>query len=364
MARRFPFWLIAVIALAVPAFSACQRQPHSPAPAAGEPPVVTVALAGDTGLGLAVEAIPWIEKNGYHRAFDHVRGVIADADFFVLNLEAPIVPPDTESIFGQRRPWQDARVAQALAQEGVDAVGLANNHLMDFGRAGMDTTLAALNEAGLKTFGAGENLAAAREPLILEKSGVKIGIVAGCRPRKWPLLAEKDVPGVAPLTEPRWSRDIAALKKRVDFVIAYPHWGDCYHRKLKEHQRDLAAAAIKAGADLVVGHHPHIPQTVEWIDGKPVFFSIGNFVYHGVRKKSRKATLDRDYAWVLTVAFSRSALESITVTPFFNHNLQVDFTPRPATPTEARGLFDVLLPRDSQTWQVDGNHAVLRPPRT
>ncbi|MDP8224800.1 MAG: CapA family protein [Candidatus Lernaella stagnicola] len=349
-------WLLAFL-LAMGS-AGCERTARSKTLSVDEPTVMTVTLVGDLGLGLAVESYPWIKKNGYDAAFEHVRPHMKGADYFVANLETPIVDPEMETVFGERRPRHDRAVAAVLKKEGVGIVGLANNHLMDYGEAGLKTTIRYLDEAGIRHFGAGVNLEEARRPLILEKDGFKTAIVAGCRPRKWRLLATAKLPGVAPVTEPRWGRDIREAKKQADFVIAYPHWGACYHPKVKDSQRQFAAIAVNAGADIVVGHHPHIPQKVEMQKGVPVLYSIGNFVYHGVRKKGRDRTLKYDYSWIAKIEITRKGLKSVTIIPFFNNNMRVDFTPRPAKVEKARWLYNRLLPPDS--WQFEDSVAVLR----
>jgi poly-gamma-glutamate capsule biosynthesis protein CapA/YwtB (metallophosphatase superfamily) len=356
---RHEFLLLAAfLALAT---AGCHQQPGGDA--AAQPTAMTIGLAGDTGLGLAVEAGPWIAEHGYHQAFTHLREHIKRSDFFVVNLETAIVPPELATVFGKRRPRQPPEVAKVLADEGIDAMGLANNHMMDFGPEGLAATLENLAAAGVDTFGAGSNLAAARRPLLLEKDGVTVAIVAGCRPRKWALLAENDRPGVAPLTERRWKKDIAAAKKIADVVIAFPHWGHCYSRKLTDEQKELARAAVDAGADLVIGHHSHIPQTVEMIDGTPVFYSVGNFLFHGVRREKREKTLKYDFTWIAEVAVAKSGVKSVTVRALFNHNMKVDFTPRPVNARRAQRLFARLLPAEADWWRAEADRVVVRPVR-
>lgn len=338
----------------------CGRSPDHQSPI-DDATILTVTFAGDLGLGLAVQSYPWIEKNGYHAAFANVRPVIKDTDFFIPNLESPITDPETPSIFPKRRPRQPPEVATALQDEGVTIVGLANNHQMDFGKPGLDSTLKYLHAAGIKTFGAGENLAQATEPLILEKNGYKVAVVAGCRPRKWQLLATDELAGVAPLERKPWSKAIKKAKKKADFVVALPHWGECNKSKISDEEKKYAQITVDAGADLVIGHHPHIPQTMEIIRGVPVLYSIGNFIFHGIRQielEKGPRNLRFDYSWVTKVEWTRRGLKSITIIPFFNNNLKTDFTPRPAEPKNARWLYERLLPEGY--WEQTGNRAVIR----
>jgi poly-gamma-glutamate synthesis protein (capsule biosynthesis protein) len=170
-------------------------------------------------------------------------------------------------------------------------------------------TRARLKEQGIVTCGAGENLAAARRPAILEREGMKVGFLAyACTfphgfearttsPGLAPLRAynhfhevypEYFVPGYAPrietLPDPEDHRhleqDIEALRKQVDLVVTSFHWGD--HSRpfaLTDHERRTARLCIDRGADLVIGHHHHALRGVEWYGGKPIFYGLGHFVF-------------------------------------------------------------------------------------
>jgi poly-gamma-glutamate synthesis protein (capsule biosynthesis protein) len=195
--------------------------------------------------------------------------------------------------------------AAAIKAAGFDVISFASNHCMDWGTDGLLDTIAALQASGLQSIGAGANIAAARTPAYFEKNGTRIGILAyssilpqnywatdtqaGCAPmRAWTLQEqiEHDQPGTPSRTHSFAHReDLAALvadvnrvKEDADVVVLSMHWGIHFVPIVIAHyQREIAHAAIDAGVDIVIGHHPHLLKGVEIYKGKPVFYSLGNF---------------------------------------------------------------------------------------
>jgi hypothetical protein len=232
---------------------------------------------------------------------------------------------------------------------------------MDFGPEGLAFTMQALHTAGVATFGAGRNLADAARPLVLEKNGVRVGIIGGLSaiPKRVRVLAEKKQAGVAPLKSKKLKKAIKRLRRDVDAVVFFPHWGKNWTQKLTEDQTKLANAAAKAGADVVVGHHAHVAQRAAIIRQTPVLYSIGNFVYHGVRREKQYKTVKYDYALVTHLVIGRDGVREVILEPFFNQNLLVDFTPRPATQAEAEQLFADILAPINGWWTWRGTAAVI-----
>ncbi len=174
--------------------------------------------------------------------------------------------------------------AAALARAGFDGLSVATNHikncgLLDCGDRAFLDTLQALHAAGLWTVGAGENLDAALEPVVVEVQGVRFALVSlgKIEPRAF---AGPDSPGIAPLTPSNLRIAMErARAQRPDVIIALPHWGPEYEPTPNVWQRDLARQFVEEGATVVVGNHSHVVQGMEIIQGVPVFYSLGNFLF-------------------------------------------------------------------------------------
>ncbi len=239
--------------------------------------------------------------------FNQVRSPLQAADLVFANLECCLYElPDWAQ--ERRGFYTSPRHASALHDAGIQAVGNANN--VNIGHEAVLSTLAALNAASVPSVGAGANASAARAPLILVREGVRYGFLQRTAVY-WPdnheannhhagvaiikantayrpqleSQAARTRPGVPPevLT---WScpnslaqyrADISALRKQVDVVVASLHWG--YRREVLQYQREYAHAAIEAGADIVLGHGPHVILPVELYQGKPIIYGSGNFSF-------------------------------------------------------------------------------------
>lgn len=172
-----------------------------------------------------------------------------------------------------------------LRDLGIDAAGLANNHVFDYGEEAFVDTLETLEEAGIPYVGAGRNLAAAQAPLYLESEGFTIAYVAASRAEHYAVLTPEATgmtPGILWCYDDALFLDaISAAAARADYVVALPHWGTEHSTELEEGQAESAHAYIDAGADAVIGAHPHILQGIEYYNGKPILYSLGNFWFDG-----------------------------------------------------------------------------------
>jgi poly-gamma-glutamate synthesis protein (capsule biosynthesis protein) len=216
--------------------------------------------------------------------YDEVREIITRADLAVGTLNATIsdFPPHTGCV-----PTYvlvgSSQNADAMQRAGFDVMSVATNHIKNCGitncgdRAFFDT-LENLQRVGISPVGAGDNLAHAMEPLVVELNGVRFGFVS--LGQLEPLtFATEDQPGIAVLTEQNLTSAIQAARELADVVIVLPHWGPEDVPLPNWSQRGLAQVAVAAGADLVVGNHTHVIQAIEEIDGVTVFYGLGNFVF-------------------------------------------------------------------------------------
>ncbi|MEO7118775.1 MAG: CapA family protein [Candidatus Limnocylindrales bacterium] len=218
--------------------------------------------------------VPEYRKTG-HRGL--MRDYLKSADLTIANLENPT--PDDWIFHVEGTPFSGKpELLQIFTDAGFDFVSIANNHMADYGASGIKDTRRHLPEYGLKFAGAGRDIEEAAEYEILEVNGTRLAILpcVAVVPSEW---ADGNRAGSMPCTDERFVPNITRAATEADFVIVFPHWGIEYTFEPIRSQRRLAADFMSAGADLILGAHPHVTQAVEAIDGKLVFYSMGNFVF-------------------------------------------------------------------------------------
>jgi poly-gamma-glutamate synthesis protein (capsule biosynthesis protein) len=207
-----------------------------------------------------------------------VRHLIESADIAIANFENP-APNDFTFHASKTVFTADPKLIKGLADAGIDWVGLANNHIRDAGGDGILQTIANLKKYGIRSSGAGKNVAAARTPAILVAGGVKVAFLAYDTIRR-DYGASSSRAGSAQMSPAALKADVAAARKRgAQVVIVFPHWGSEYDPTPFAGQQNLARAAIDAGADMVIGNHAHWAGAVEVYEGKPIWYALGNFVF-------------------------------------------------------------------------------------
>ena len=166
---------------------------------------------------------------------------------------------------------------------GVDIVGLANNHVYDYGKDALLDTLDTLENAGIPYVGAGRNLEEAMRPVYLEADGKVIAFVAASRAeknRKTPQATDTE-PGVLLCYDTElFVQEIIEADANADIVVALPHWGAEYSTELEPEQIDSAREYIDAGADAIIGAHTHCLQGFEFYEGVPIVYSLGNYWFN------------------------------------------------------------------------------------
>lgn len=247
------------------------------------PPLTTLLFTGVIVPARCVQAA--IDERGDpDYPYAEVSDLIAGADLAVGTLNATIsdYPPRTGCVSTYVLVGGSENAA-ALARAGFDVMSVATNHIKNCGlsncgdRAFFDT-LANLESAGIVPVGAGQDLAAAAQPVVVEANGVRFGIVSLGQIEPLAFAGETS-PGIAVLDEASLRAAIAEARQVSDVVIAMPHWGPEDVPLPNYSQRQLAQVAVDAGADLVVGNHTHVVQAVQEIAGTPVFYGLGNFVF-------------------------------------------------------------------------------------
>ena len=315
-------------------FALTQEQPAAeatPVPADVWPKVFTVTFGGDTTLGSTdalrkrddcFEAVA--QEKGYGWFFSGLEALFASDDMTLINFEGTLTEETTkkEKKFNFKGP---AEYTDILTLGSVEAVTVANNHTLDYGTKGREDTIANLEAAGITVSGNGKLG-------IYEKNGVKVGMTGYCFPYS---NGKKDI-----------SKDVKALREAgCQIVIASFHWGSEYREDFTGEQRTIGRAAIKAGADIVVGHHPHIVQGVEAYQDSYILYSLGNLVFGGnVDPDDRDALA----AWVtFTVHEDRCEPPQLTLVPLRLTELAdgTDYRPIPAEGETAERIVKRVLRR-------------------
>ncbi|WP_232698710.1 CapA family protein [Brevibacillus daliensis] len=255
----------------------------------GEPPIepeqtqeqtVRLSFAGDIMMAAGhVETL--LKDKGYEYAFAHVKDLFLQDDYTVGNLETPLTengaPADNKEYVYKSSPL----AAPAMKASGIDLLNLANNHSMDQGESGLLDTMQALEQHELAYIGSGNNADRAYSPVYVERNGIKIAFLGFTRvipETSW--YAGKNKPGLAVSYDPAKAVEaISQAKNQADVVIVIAHWGKEKVDNPVDHQKELAHAYIDAGADLIVGGHPHVLQGFEQYKGKWIAYSTGNFIF-------------------------------------------------------------------------------------
>lgn len=239
---------------------------------------VRLTFVGDVIFADNVEVA--LKANGYDYPYRNVRTYLEQADLTIANLETPITERGTAEV-KQYAYRSSPKALPAFKEAGVDLVNLANNHILDYGTTGLLDTFEHLDKAGIRWFGAGRNASEAFKPVIVEEKGVKIAFLGFSKvvpTQEW--KAGKDRPGVADTYALKAPLDaIRKARTQADLVVVVAHWGIERHDTPEAYQRDFAREYIDAGADLVVGGHPHVLQGFENYKGKWIAYSLGNFIF-------------------------------------------------------------------------------------
>lgn len=240
---------------------------------------ITIILAGDIILNRGVEDM--INEHGdgdFKFPFLKIADYLNEADIVFGNLESVI--SDKGSKVGSTYSFRaDPETIKGLTFAGFDVVSVANNHIFDYGRAAMEDSFSRLKEAGIAFVGGGFNEKEAYAPVIKEINGIKIAFLAYTNLGSPNWAAKEENPGIAWLEKDRMERDIETAKNQTDLVIVSFHYGNEYQPAANSFQISISQAAIDAGADLVIGHHPHVVQPVRKYNQGYIAYSLGNFIF-------------------------------------------------------------------------------------
>ena len=238
------------------------------------PQPVTLLFAGDVTLSDNVESHIGTDTSYVFRLWKPGR----EADIFMVNLEHPVTMA-IEKVEKKYNFKMNPAALGTLKDGGVSLVNCANNHVFDYGMQGIEETIRNLDSAGVVYVGIGKDIRAARAPVILERKGRRFGFLGYFGGGDFAATASRA--GFAPRFERYILDDVKSLREKVDFVVVNFHWGTERAPEPERWQVRLAHRVIEAGADLIVGHHPHVLQGIETYQGKTIAYSLGNFVFGG-----------------------------------------------------------------------------------
>lgn len=257
----------------------------------------TLLFAGDVLISSRIEN--YYNAEGIERIVSgELLQEMLDADVLMLNNEFPFSNRGTPMEDKQFTFSCDPKYVSILQEIGVDIVSLANNHTLDYGREALSDTFVTLDEAGILYAGAGETRERAEEVQIVEVNGKKFGFIAASRVipvTSWDV--RNQTPGMfTAYDDTRLTEVVTEAEKECDFITVFLHWGIEYDAYPQEYQRTIAKNCFTAGADLVIGAHTHCLQGIEYIDGKPVYYSLGNYIFGDSVDKSAaiKVTIAAD----------------------------------------------------------------------
>ncbi|SRR6056297_1033 len=246
---------------------------------------IVFSAVGDIMLGRRVGRL--LDENGGESAYDGFSFLFDRSDVLFGNLECSLSERG-EKLLG-KGIWLRASPdkAEILKDAGFSVLSLANNHILDYGNDALYDTLDFLDDMEIGHVGAGKNIGEARKPEIFTKGDVSIGFLAynefsyyfWSYEEKRQFAARENVPGTAPMDLAPMLEDIEKLKGEVELVAVSLHWGTEESNMETKEQREIAHAMIDGGADIIIGHHPHVIQGVEIYRGRPIIYSLGNYIF-------------------------------------------------------------------------------------
>jgi len=292
---------------------------------------IKITVVGDVTLGFN---FPPPQMKDLDYPFERVREIFHAADLSFANLEGALTTR------GVRLPKRfnfrgDSKYAACLRISGMDVVSLANNHTMDFGYVGLQDTIDALKSQGISYTGAGRNEQEARKPAIIVNDR-KIGFLAYSEIGPYSVFAAPNKPGAARIDLRHVAEDVEKLKEQADFVLVSYHWGIEGKNYPTERQKTIGRETINAGADVVLGHHPHVLQGIEEYKSGLIAYSLGNFCFGGNSNPSDKDSI------ILRIYLNGRSVQDYDAVPVKITSREAPFQPRPLEGREAKRVLERL----------------------
>jgi len=302
---------------------------------------IVVNAVGD--IMLAGSGAATCKRLGYDYPFAATTAELKKGDIAIGNLESPIARGGREFKTKKFRYRSAPQAAPALKNAGFSIVTLANNHIMDFGATALEETRQHLDRAGIGYTGAGASLAAARRGAIITVGGMKVAFLAYSLTQPVDFYATAARAGTAPGIDRYYRQDIAEARKVADYVLVSFHWGTESSATAKPYQVAAAHRAIDAGADVVIGHHPHVLQGIERYKNGVIFYSLGNFAFGTSSRASDRSVIAR-----ITM---ENGVKGVELLPLNVQNRDVHYQPRLLSGKKGEEVIDHLA-RISRKWNT------------
>lgn len=243
---------------------------------------INIFVSGDFAPTLRVNEV--ISKGDYHLLYNDILPIIKEADIAITNLESPLIEegkPIAKTGPNLKAPFKSI---DAIKYAGFDMVTLANNHMMDYGEEGLFSTLQACENVGIRHIGAGSNLEEAKKIEYFKVKGKCIAFINCCE-NEWS-TTQGDYPGCNPLDEVALFYQIQEAKSNSDHVVIIIHGGHETYDYPSIRMKRLYRWFVDLGVDAVVGHHTHCFSGYEIYKGKPIVYSLGNFIFDSGKRQS------------------------------------------------------------------------------
>jgi len=273
---------------------------------------VTLVFGGDVMLSREIGNI-MRRNNDYTYFWKDIKSLFADSDIAFVNFENPVSDrgQNVGSIYSFRA---EPKSLEGLTYAGIDVASFANNHVWDWGREAFLQSFDLLTQNGIEYVGAGKNFTESHTAKIIERNGVKVAYLGYTNLLPYSLRQVDSVPSVAGIDVGQIEKDIQkARDEGAHIVVTSFHFGEEYETKHNQYQEQIAHAAIDAGADLVIGHHPHVVQEVEKYNNGIIAYSLGNLIF------DQNFSVDTSFGQVLRVIADKEGLKKA-------ETIQVDFS--------------------------------------
>lgn len=293
---------------------------------------ITIAATGDFMAGSWIQDV--IEDSGYSYPFQNIDSIFDDADIIFTNLEAPF--GTSGEAFIKTYTFQvNPKLVNVLTAGRINLVSLANNHIMDFGTESLLETINLLQENNIHFAGAGMNLSEARKPALFQVNGKKVAFCSYTLTFPQEFWATDTSAGTCFPYHTFVYDDIRKLKAENELVIVSCHWGEELRETPKKYQIELAHKMIDAGADIILGHHPHVVQGIEIYKNRLIAYSLGNFIF-GSYSKSSKVSM------ILKILWEEEKLKDYQIIPINVFNEEVEFQPVPLQGKEKQDFLEKI----------------------
>ncbi len=291
---------------------------------------VKFCAVGDILLDRGIRRM--INKKGVNRIFEGIKAIISSQDLAFCNLECPVHPETIGRAQEKKYCFRgDPESLIAMKIAGLNIMCVANNHSLDWGTEGFSETLRLLNENDIFIVGGGKSHSEAIKPVFIEKNGLTFAFlgVVDFLMESVPRQSNKPAPAYAAMEQ--LTAEIIKVNNKVDFIIVSFHWGEENSHIPNSRQVAYAHQVIDAGADLVLGHHPHVLQSIECYKDRLILYSLGNFIFDNPRLPQRQ-----------TIIFSCEFQKGKIVAPKIHPIMIEEKCPQPASAGDSKKIFELI----------------------